>query len=627
MPIVASVSPANAATGVAVDQPVTVELTRADSHNLVKVETTQADFAAGTLVSAEARATNDLALLVSLAAGQWNDSYESDSIGAFPAGYTNWYGGGAYTVQSVDGVHVLQSSGGNGTKAIYRSAPPSQADWDVCVDVKFASTGDPTIMLRGSGAWGSNPTGYAFYMLPAVQKLQLYKIVSNVSTLIGECAFTIVTGTWYTMRAYASGTSLKFKAWVRANSEPAWQIEVTDGSITAAGYLGFQSWASGTFYYDHFRTYAQTPAYSLSGSRVSPAYPLSTVGKFGTGIVEFDATTPTNTTLALFIATSAAGPWTAVASGDRMALWNEGDDLAAVSIFTKAELATTDTGQTPVLSEVRLRFLPIDSALVEIDVDGVVHTVANGCLAIAGVTAKDVAGTITDPCYEDMTFLTVGSWQDYTPKTVNVLVKYNGITISTTTFTTLDGDDAGTRATLSTIQGSRGGMYGGFMATASSALDGVTGMYGGYFVTELEYWYVRGEAGFIVEPSPFSSVDGQFYIAHRVMFDMVASGIVGQPSVTDVPGSGIVQAYQRADVPASGIVLAYQRSEVAASGIVAVPLDPSDVAASGIVGIEQRADVPASGVVYEVNTGTGIELRVISVDEAELLDAMGLLRQ
>ena len=433
MPTVASVSPANAATGVPVDQPVTVELTRSDSHNLVKTETSQADFAAGTLVSVTARVTNDLAL------------------------------------------------------------------------------------------------------------------------------------------AYSGG-------------------------------------------------------YALSGSRVSPAYPLSSVGKFGTGIVEFDAATPANTTLVVKISKDGTN-WTTVASGDRIALWNEGDDLTAANIYTKAELATTDIGQTPVLSEVRLRLLPIDASLVEIDIDGVVHTIANGCLAIAGVTAKDVSGTITDPCYEDMTFITVGSWQDYTPKTVTVLVKYAGTTISTTTFTTLDGDDAGTRAMGSAIQGERGGMYGGFMATASSALDGVTGMYGGYFITELEYWYIRGEAGYLIEPPPFSSVDGQFYIAHRVMFDMVASGIVGQPSVTDVPGSGVVQAYQRADVPASGIVLAYQRSEVAASGIVAVPLDPADVAASGIVGIEQRADVPASGVVYEVNTGTGIELRVISVDEAALLDAMGLLRQ
>ena len=623
MPTVASVSPANAAVGVAVDQPVTVELTRSDSHNLVKVETTQADFAAGTLVSVSAVSDGSLQLSSALV-----DTFEADTIGSMATGWTQ-FGGANITVQSVSSNKVLQRTG--------TATQDDRARWDTAgtfTDIEFygdfqvpTTKGDPTVMWRITGT-AASPTGYQAVFDNVNNVISVYKTIAGVATkIVTDVTKAFTQGVWWHFRVQQVGTAMKIRVWTGATEPSTWDVNTTNGDVVGAGYVVLKQYVNANVYWDNIVIVGGMASYPSSGSRISPAHSLATVGKFGTGIVEFDATTPTNTTLTLSIATSATGPWTTVANGDRIALWNEGDDLAAANIFTKAELATTDTGQTPVLSEVRLRFLPIDSSLVEIDIDGVVHTIANGCLAIAGKTAKDVSGTITDPCYEDMTFVTVGSWQDYTPKTVNVLVKYAGTTISTTTFTTVDGDDAGTRATASTIQGICGGMYGGFMATASSALDGVTGMYGGYFITSLEYWYIRGEAGFLVAPPPFSSVDGRFYVAHRVIFDMAASGVVGQPSVTDVPGSGVVQAYQRADVPAAGVVLAYQQSDLAGSGVVAVPLNPADVAASGIVGIVQRADVPASGLVYETNARTGIELRVISVQEAALLDAMGLLRR
>ena len=564
-----------------------------------------------------------------------NYDFQADTIGSVPVGWTR-YAGTAITVQSFGGSQVMKRNNGN---QVWDSCGPDgmvgSRDIDVYHDIYFDGTHyggvDTRFYNLGAGQCGyriemynNSSVGFKYYLNGALTTIASFGVAFSAST-------------WYRVRFQITGanpTVMRIKWWLRGNSEPAaWNYSVTDsaGPQTVTNTAQVYLWAffACNVYWDNVVWNSGQVAvgtYADAGSRVSPAYPLSAVGKFGAGIVEYDVTLPPGAGLTVKISKDGTN-WTTVASGDHIALWAEGDDLAAASIYTKAELATTDASATPALSEVRLRFLPIDSSLVEIDVDGVVHTVANGCLAIAGKTAKDVTGTITDPCHEDMTFLTIGSWQDYTPKTVTVLVKYAGATISTTTFTTLDGDDAGTRATGSKIQGTCGGMYGGFLPTAGSALDGVTGMYGGYFITELEYWYIRGEAGYLIEPPPFSSTDGQFYVAHRVMFDMAASGIVGQPSVTDVPGSGIVQAYQRADVPGSGVVLAYQQSELAASGIVAVPLNPADVAASGIVGIEQRADVPASGAVYEINANTAIDLRVISVEEAAFLDAMGMLRR
>ena len=63
MPTVAAVTPADGAAAVQGGTPVRVELTRNDSTDFEKIVTSQADFAAGTLVNVLARASNDLALM------------------------------------------------------------------------------------------------------------------------------------------------------------------------------------------------------------------------------------------------------------------------------------------------------------------------------------------------------------------------------------------------------------------------------------------------------------------------------------------------------------------------------------------------------------------------------------
>jgi hypothetical protein len=95
----------------------------------------------------------------------------------------------------------------------------------------------------------------------------------------------------------------------------------------------------------------------------------------------------------------------------------------------------------------------------------------------------------------------------------------------------------------------------------------------------------------------------------------------------DVPASGVGNCWERSDTPSTGVVQNWTRDDHAASGIVAVVMPPHDEALSGIVGLPLAKDTPAAGIVYEVNANNAIDLRVISVEEAAFLDAMGLLRQ
>jgi hypothetical protein len=53
---------------------------------------------------------------------------------------------------------------------------------------------------------------------------------------------TLAVNTFYTTRLQISGSTLRAKTWLRSAAEPvAWQLEVTDTDLTAAGSIGFRS--------------------------------------------------------------------------------------------------------------------------------------------------------------------------------------------------------------------------------------------------------------------------------------------------------------------------------------------------------------------------------------------------
>jgi len=641
-PTVASVSPASGATQVPVDQVVKVELTRVDSTDYEKVETTQADFAAGTLVAVAARASNDLVLSSGYAL-----SFPglSNSHCTCASGFT---GLSARTVEcwvkltaigSLQGIYTTRVGGGVGGFALRVDASGHVVAFHTGVGSTATSTGVLTagVWAHIAVAWdgttaqiyiNGNPDGSAAMGTPVAGSTFVVGAEDGSTTYASPLnGYVDDVRIWNTTRTQGqiqasmsvelTGSESGLIAYWKCN-------EGTGSTVADATSYGHSLTLTGTVGWSAVVPFApQGSGYVASGSRISPAYSVSTVGKFSSGRVEFDSTVPTNTTLTVKISKDGTN-WTTVANGDPIALWNDGDNVSAANIYTQQILATTDPTATPVVSEIRLWFVAVNSALVEVDVDGVAHTIAAGTLRVCGKTAKVAAGpVVVNPWTQDETYETVGSWQMYAPKAVTVLVKYNGSTLSTTTFATLGQESLATTGNATAMMGYVGGAFGVFMAMASASLDGMIRAEGCFFVSSLEYWLARGEGCFSVESGPESSVDGEFWVAHAARWDTPASGIVGQPSTTDVPASGVVKAYQRSDVPGSGVVQAFMRTDVPGSGIVAIPLS-SDTPASGIVGLPQQVDTPASGIVYEVNANNTIELQVISVDEAAFLAALGI---
>jgi hypothetical protein len=614
VPTVASVSPANGATRVLNDQPVQVELTRSDSTDYVKIETTQGDFAAGTLVSVVARVTNDLAL----ATGDFVDNFDSDTIGQLPSGWDMQYGTG-FTVQTGMTNKAVKFNGtATGRNVLRWTAKGQVADVDLKSQWKLDTLASyPGICARVSGAYGTE----TFYFLQCMgdgSTFKLQKFVNGTLTQLGSTiSFSYSAGTVYWWRLQAIGTAIKAKLWADGSGEPGgWNVSVTDNAITAAGYVGVYGYApAGSSWVDIFTMIgADGSTYASSGSRISPAYALSTVGKFGTGIVQFDTTLPANTTLTFKISKDGT-TWTTVASGDRIALWSEGDNLASENIYTQALLATSDTTVTPVLSEVRLIFMAMDSSLVEITVDGLSFKVSSGNLDVWH-TAKVTAGpVIVDPCRQDLFFATRGQWYAYGGRSYTVLVKYAGSTISTTTFTN------------EALETYRAWLPFSFMTSVGNGIyDGPMSGWAKYIVGGIEDYLFRGEFHYLIAEIPRGAMDARYWVAHAFALDTPTSGIVGQPVPTDMPLSGVISGWLLGDTPASGILQGWMRADSPISGIVA-SLISHDEAASGIVGLAIETSGALSGVVYEVNDRNAIELRVISVEEAQALAALGIVIQ
>ena len=601
---VAGVDPANSEVGVYRNHPATVRIQNADSTDYTKIETLEADFADGILT--DVLAWPDELLLLSTAV----DDFEDDTIGQLPGGWAAQFGSG-FTVQSSGGSQWLKHvKGSAGHAAVSWTAKGAFTDCDVKAKWKLDSTAtDAGLAVRISGTAG-NETLYMLCPVGDGAKFRIYKKVNGAaSQQVGtDISFSHTTATEYWARFQAMGTALKVKLWAASGSEPtSWTLSTTDSAI-ASGYVGLYGYSTPATYFDLY-TVIGIGNYATSGNRVSPAYPLSSVGDFAAAFIEWDAVTPTNTTLTMKVSKNGSD-WTTVAKGDHLALWNEGDDLAAENLYIKEELATTDVSLTPRVTEVRVIFKPVDPALVEIVVNGVSNTVANGGLTYWN-TAIYSGGLIVD-CHEDVYFATLLPWWDYGAMTVNLVVNVAEVERSATTFATEEFESFWANGYSKWMANALGGAY-----------DGAMGGFGHYFVSTIEAWLIRGEFHYNVQGAPLGAFDAYYYVAHVFSMDAPASGIVGQPSPSDTPASGVVQGWTPSDTPASGIVQGWMRRDYPASGIAGVRV-LKDEPASGIVGKRVQSDTPGSGVVYEVNANNTIELRVLSVEEAAALAELGI---
>jgi hypothetical protein len=181
----------------------------------------------------------------------------ADTFGRTSAsGWGNAESGQAWTTVAAGGVATdFAVSGGLGqhvhsTKNILRHTlvPAPSADVDLITDWamdKTALTDSNYMFLFGRY---TDTTHMYFARVQVVGGTQAMNLTirkrNGAETQVGGSVAlgTFAVNTFYTTRFQISGSTLRAKSWLRSAAEPAaWQLEVTDTDLTAAGSIGFRS--------------------------------------------------------------------------------------------------------------------------------------------------------------------------------------------------------------------------------------------------------------------------------------------------------------------------------------------------------------------------------------------------
>ncbi|MCD7440228.1 hypothetical protein K4B79_18615 [Streptomyces lincolnensis] len=172
------------------------------------------------------------------------------------SGWGNAGSGQAWTVVGAAADYAVGSGYGSATQpstgiAHLTLAPAPSADIDLYVDVASSVLASGASLFAGPIVRAvDNNNHYAVrvdFTTSAGVAITVRKRVAGVETQLGTftSGLTHVAGTFYRVRFQAYGTALKAKVWLASAVEPvAWQIEVTDSSLTAAANVGTRSFAN-----------------------------------------------------------------------------------------------------------------------------------------------------------------------------------------------------------------------------------------------------------------------------------------------------------------------------------------------------------------------------------------------
>lgn len=180
------------------------------------------------------------------------DDFQAAPVGAgLPTGWTSRWDGGTWSIIDEGGDRILRENSTLSSRYLASldavDAASDRADFDVLTRFRTSATDGVITYLgvagRASGN-GSAETGYALALY--VSTMRLGKYVSATFSALATGTASVSVNTWYWCRFRGNSTSLRSKVWAGLESaEPAaWDIDTTDSSITAAGWVGAFSFSS-----------------------------------------------------------------------------------------------------------------------------------------------------------------------------------------------------------------------------------------------------------------------------------------------------------------------------------------------------------------------------------------------
>lgn len=223
---------------------------------------------------------------------------------------------------------------------------------DVEILCKFRSSSTSTdqfrFVARASGAAAAENCYYLACPVTSGNDAQFKKYLNGTSSVIGsEIAAALVVDTWYWARVRINGVTLKARLWSDGSAEPGtWNIETTDSSISAAGWVGIGNLTYiGTRDFDVFAvgTNGDAAPSSAPSSGEEPVVSVSDAsGANGAALWVTATATDSDGTIATLTASCVDSESAAVAVTTHN-LTGIGTDSASVDIQLPANLAIAGT--------------------------------------------------------------------------------------------------------------------------------------------------------------------------------------------------------------------------------------------------------------------------------------------
>lgn len=494
----------------------------------------------------------------------------------------------------------------------------AESDVELLGRVRFddATNGLAGICARLTGT-GSSLRGYVVTIGPGSIWMQLKRFTGGggggdtFGIWSGNLGFTPEVDKWYWIRYRITGSNHLGRCWEDGDVEPAgWQLGRNDSTHAGPGSVGihFKNGTANPYQYlDDFATVPIPSVYETTGDWISDILPLTSVDRYSSSRISWEETTPTDTTV-LVETRIDGGSWDPATSGAEIPGLVYDDFLAGVELETRITLSTTDDTATPAVENLRIFFDPLEFADLEILVDSLSATVANGRLETYGKNTP--AGNDYGDLVAEAALL---GWHR-TPARglISAELKYNGVSIDSISFS---GDPIPVAGSV--------GPWNYYSLPAlpleSSPTDNLHQWTAGDHDTQSSqiFEWVLIDKGIAIR------ADAYYYVGHPTIVDLPSSIIAAIAALDDHPGSILAEGYNLDDSPSSSLAQARRRDDFPASILPAVrAID--DFLGSTVVAIAEIRDEPSSLLVFAVNRENVIEVHVIAESTFAALGGEGI---
>lgn len=532
----------------------------------------------------------------------WIDPADSEKLCVRALNWNHWMG------------VRLDDAGGSNLAGVIAGRVRFESDVDQQFFVSFNLTGSGSAMRGHYISWGTQSIYASFGRWSSGYD-------GTYGIRVENMGFEPAVDTWYRFKVRfwtTEGVSMgaQFKFWEDGTTEPeSYSWGGSDTAYTVPGYVAINtkhSSANPVMHWDDFQFMPDPPIFETSGNWESDPLNVSAAEIAAGHRINFDTTTPTDTTAAVKCCWGEGDAWLTCTDGEKLPGLLYREDMSAGSaratLYLRIELATTDTNATPEIDNLIINFDPCIFEDIELVVDGQSATRDNDHLAKWG--REQISGGVLVEAFDDL-FVQAHSFESYRlqGEAITAIFKYDDFTVGDIVFSQL-------------VQVFKVGASDGYFAFRGGAIEAVAAIQ----YTPRTTWSIayHDYNWTLIDKTQGIHADAWFWVGHAQADDFPGSMIAAELQLSDHLGSILANAYKRDDFLGDELIQGYRFDDSIGSILPALE-KLNDFLGMEVVAIEHRTDAPGSLLVYGVNRRNEIEIQTIDADTVAELELLGFV--